>query len=324
MKKLGQEDMNRKINRRKFVETTACVLGGIGFPGIALAGSNFKPIKFGIITDIHYAETPDNTELNRYYRQSLEKVSECVELMNEQKVDFLIELGDLKDQGNPPKEAETLQFLNTIEKTLKQFKGPLYHVLGNHDHDSISKLQFLKAISNDGFYNAINYYSFTRKSFHFIVLDTNYNALGKEYDHGNFDWTDAHLPDDQLRWLKSDLKLHKKPAIVFVHHQLDSLSVADKRHCPDNANLVRQILEDSGHVAVVFQGHYHKGGLSKINNISYYTLKAVVEGSGPGNNNYAIVEIGEDCIVRIKGFRKTKSEDLYPKLTDKLYLRKTL
>ena len=63
-------------------------------------------------------------------------------------------------------------------------------------------------------------------------------------------------------------------------------------------------------MSAVFQGHYHKGGLNKINNIFYYTLRAVVEGSGKENNNYAIVDIGEDSIFRIKGFRKTNSEEL--------------
>jgi predicted phosphodiesterase len=310
MKKLHGEDMNKKINRRKFVETTFCAIGGITIPGIVMAKRKIKPIRFGILTDIHYADAPDNPELNRYFRQSLAKVTECIELMNEQKVDFLIELGDLKDQGNPPVEAETLKYLESIENVLKEFKGPLYHVLGNHDHDSISKLQFLNAISNTGFYNAINFYSFTWASFHFIVLDANYNALGQEYDHGNFDWTEAHIPDNQLKWLKKDLKFYKKPTIVFIHHQLDSPLVPDKRHCPDNASSVRKLLEDSEHVLAVFQGHYHKGCLNKINNIFYYTLKAVVEGSGPENNNYAIVEIDEELKIRIKGYRKTNSEDL--------------
>src|ERR1035437_8250885 len=117
MKKLEYEDMNMKINRRKFVETSALAIGGMTVSGMAFAKSKFIPIKFGIVTDIHYAEAPDNPELNRYFRQSNEKLAECVDLMNEQKVDFLIELGDLKDQGNPPKEAETLQFLDIIEKT---------------------------------------------------------------------------------------------------------------------------------------------------------------------------------------------------------------
>lgn len=310
MTKLPEENMNRKINRRKFVQTSVLVIGGINFPQIVMTGRKYKPIRFGIIADIHYADTPDNNELNRYFRESIGKVAECVELMNEQKVDFLIELGDLKDQGNPPLESETLKYLETIENTLKKFNGPLYHVLGNHDHDSISKLQFLKGISNDGFYNAVHFYSFTRSSFHFIVLDANYDALGHEYNHGNFDWTEAHIPDNQLRWLKSELKFHRKPTIVFIHHQLDSSLVPDKRHCPDNADIVRKILEDSGRVMAVFQGHYHKGGLNKINNIFYYTLKAVVEGSGPENNNYAIVEIDGDLKIRIKGYRKTNSEEL--------------
>ena len=310
MKKLTGEDMNKKINRRKFVETTVSVIGGLTIPGIAMAKRKYKPIRFGIVADIHYADAPDNSAINRYFRESLNKVAECTALMNEQKVDFLIELGDLKDQGNPPVENETLKYLDSIENVLKQFKGPLYHVLGNHDHDSISKLQFLKGISNDGFYNAVNFYSFTRSSFHFIVLDANYNAQGQEYDHGNFDWTEAHIPDNQLRWLKSDLKYHNRPTIVFIHHQLDSPLVADKRHCPDNSDAVRKLLEESGNVLAVFQGHYHKGGLNKINNIFYYTLKAVVEGSGPENNNYAIVEIDEELKIRIKGYRKTNSEDL--------------
>lgn len=302
--------MNRIINRRKFIESTVLVIGGVTIPRINMAKSKFKPVRFGIITDIHYAEAPDRPALNRYYRESLQKVIECTDLMNEQKVDFLIELGDLKDQGNPPTETETLKFLAAIENALKRYKGPLYHVLGNHDHDSISKLQFLKAISNDGFYNAINYYSFTRESIHYIVLDANYDPEGQEYDHGNFDWTKAHVPDNQLKWLKTDLKLHKKPTIVFIHHQIDSPMIVDKRHCPDNADAVRKILEDSGHVVAVFQGHYHKGGLNKINNIFYYTLKAVVEGSGQENNNYAIVEIGEDRMIQIKGYRKTDSQEL--------------
>ena len=40
----------------------------------------------------------------------MKKLSECVDLMNEQKVDFLIELGDFKDQGNPPEKMRLSGF----------------------------------------------------------------------------------------------------------------------------------------------------------------------------------------------------------------------
>lgn len=302
--------MNDKIKRRKFVQTMVTVIGAVSFPQAVLAEGRFKPVRFGMVTDPHYADRPPAN--NRYYRESLGKVSECVDLMNEQAVDFLIELGDLKDQGVAPREDETLGFLSTIEHEFKRFKGPRYHVLGNHDHDSISKQQFLASISNHGFPKAKNYYSFDKNSFHFIVLDANYTADGKAYDHGNFDWKDVHIPDNQLKWLEEDLQSTEKPTIVFVHQQLDSSAFepAHRIHCPDNADDVRKILEDAGRVIAVFQGHYHKGSLNRINNIYYYTLKAVVEGSGVENNNYAIVEIGADQVIRIKGFRKTESQVL--------------
>lgn len=305
--------MQSQINRRRFVETIATVIGGFTLSGSMQAegGARIGPVRFGIMTDPHYAERPPQN--NRYYRDSLAKVAECVELMNEERVDFLIELGDLKDEGVSPNELETLGFLDTIERTLKRFKGPLYHVLGNHDHDSISKQQFLDAITNDGFSRARNYYAYDVKGFHFVVLDANYTADGKPYDHGNFDWRDTHIPDDQLSWLKKDLLDNRsKPTIVFVHQQLDSVAfeASHRVHCPDNADAVRSVLEDAGNVIAVFQGHYHNGSLNKINDIYYYTLKAVVEGSGLENNNYAIVEIGDDQVIRLKGFRKTDSLEM--------------
>ena len=299
-----------KIDRREFVATTVTLLGGIPFSLLKSTKGDFKPIRFGIVTDIHYADRPNPDSSTRYYKESLGKLSECIDLMNQLEVDFLIELGDFKDQGESPKEKETLVFLSTVEKEFRRFNGPRYHVLGNHDHDSISKQQFLDNISNEGFTRASNYYSFNKNSFHFIVLDANYTSQGRAYDHGKFDWTDAHIPEDQLEWLKNDLHTNKIPAVIFLHHRLDTPPV-DKLYCPNNADIVRKMLEDAGNVVIVFQGHYHEGGVSRLNNIHYYTLKALIEGSGSENNNYAIVEIDKDLIVHIKGYRKTESLDLH-------------
>ncbi|MEO5999754.1 MAG: metallophosphoesterase [Chitinophagaceae bacterium] len=302
--------MHKNIHRRQFVATTVTIIAGTCLSGLIQGMDQFKPVRFGIVTDIHYAER--EPQINRYYKEAIGKVRECIDLMNEQKVEFLMEIGDLKDEGSPPDEAQTLRFLDAIEKEFKRFKGPLYHVLGNHDHDSISKQQFLNGISNYGFKKALNYYSFNKGSFHFIVLDANYTAAEKEYDHGNFDWKDCHIPVAQLEWLKNDLSKNKKPTIVFVHQQIDSTAfeVSHRVYCPDNSNEVRKIIEDAGNVGIVFQGHYHPGSLNKINNIHYYTLKSVIEGSGPENNNYAIVEIGKDLVTRVTGFRKTISQNL--------------
>ncbi|PSK84342.1 metallophosphoesterase [Prolixibacter denitrificans] len=288
--------------------TTLSVLAGISFPSFAFGRRRRRKLRIGILTDIHYANREPNLESNRYYRQSLQKVRECVEVMNREKVDFLIEIGDLKDQGDPPDESETLSYLAAIESELQDFDGPVFHVLGNHDMDSLSKIQFLDHITNHGQYDSLNYYSFSDHGYHFVVLDANYSPDGSDYDRGDFDWTKAFVPHQQLEWLKTDLALTGKPVIVFIHHQLDSAKVPDDRHCPVNAAEVRQILEDSGKVRAVFQGHYHAGSFSQINGIFYYTLKAVVDGNGPENNNYAIVELNDEEPIKIRGFRQTKDQ----------------
>jgi len=275
------------------------------FSSMVLSGSDIKPVRFGIFTDSHYADRESSG--TRFYRESIDKLSECIDVMNSENVDFMIELGDFKDQGDPPDEKETIRFLSVIEKEYCRFNGAHYHVLGNHDHDSISKKQFLNGISNTGFSKAEAYYSFNSGHVHFIVLDANYSSDGKPYDHGNFDWTDAYVPLQQLKWLKKDLVVNRKPSVVFIHQRLD-ISDENRIYGPGNAVSVREILEDSGKVIGVFQGHEHAGAMSHINKIPYYTLRGMIEGSGPDNNSYVIVNIDRDLTITVKGFRKAVSD----------------
>ena len=263
-----------------------------------------RTARFGIVTDCHYADA--DAQGTRFYRESLDKLSECVTLMNTQKVDFLIELGDFKDQDKPPVEKNTLSYLQAAEKVLKQFNGPTYHVLGNHDIDSISKIQFLKRLDNTNIDSNRSYYSFDSNGLRYVVLDANYRTDGTDYDHGNFDWTDANIPPKELDWLKKDLAATPGAVIVFIHQLLDgSGSVYVK-----NAAKVRQVLEASGKVLAVFQGHHHSGSYSNTAGIHYYTLKAVVEGQGPDNNSYAIAEVHPDGSITVTGYRKALSKQL--------------
>lgn len=262
--------------------------------------------RFGIVTDCHYADA--DARNGRYYRESLEKLAECVELMNAEKVDFLVELGDFKDEDAKPAEDKTLSYLRAIEQVFQKFTGPTYHVLGNHDMDSISKKQFLSNVENTGIDPTRTYYSFDSEGSHFVVLDANFRSDGADYDHGNFDWTDANIPPGQLEWLADDLTGARGPVIVFVHQVFD----AKDAHQIKNADEARAILKSSGKVAAVFQGHKHKGGYSEMEGIHYYTLKAVVEGSGPESSSYAIVDIRPDGDITITGYRKAEAKHLTP------------
>ena len=261
-------------------------------------------VRFGIVTDCHYADA--DTVGTRYYRDSLDKLGECVEEMNRQRVDFLTELGDFKDQNTPAVEQKTLLYLRAVESVFHKFNGPTYHVLGNHDADSISKVQFLANIENTGIDPTRTYYSFDYNGVHFVVLDANYKSDGADYDHGNFDWTDANVPPAELQWLRQDLAASHGAVIVLIHQLLDGTG----SYYVKNAVEVRQILEQSGRVLAVLQGHFHEGSYSRIEGIHYYTLKALIEGPGPDNNSYAIVEVRPDMNITITGYRKAVSKQL--------------
>jgi predicted phosphodiesterase len=297
------------ITRRTFLKSSVASLASLTVPAISYAingdsKAKQRTARFGIVTDCHYADA--DAQGIRFYRESLDKLSECVALMNTEKVDFLIELGDFKDQDKPPAEKKTLSYLQAAEKMLKQFKGPTYHVLGNHDMDSISKMQFLKRVENTKIDSNRSYYSFDSNGLRYVVLDANFRTDGADYDHGNFDWTDANIPPKELDWLRKDLDAAPGAAIVFIHQLLNGTGSVFVK----NAAQVRQILEASGKVLAVFQGHHHSGSYSNIAGIHYYTLKAVVEGHGLQNNSYAIVDVYPDSSITITGYRKAVSTQL--------------
>ena len=143
-------------------------------------------------------------------------IQDIEEIVKEQ-----LELGDFKDQDKPPAEKKTLSYLQAVEKVLKRFNGPTYHVLGNHDLDSISKEQFLKQVDNTNIDSNRSYYSFDSNGLHHIVLDANYRTDGADYERGNFDWTDANIHPKELDWLKQDLTSTPRPVILFIHQLLD-------------------------------------------------------------------------------------------------------
>jgi hypothetical protein len=302
---------SRIVTRRVFLKSSAAAFAGLAITPFSCSnptgrGRRSGAVRFGIVTDCHYADA--DTVGTRFYRHSLDKLYECVEAMNAQKVDFLVELGDFKDQNSPPVEQKTLSYLQAVESVFRKFDGPTYHVLGNHDVDSISKRQFLTHVENTGIDLRKSYYSFDYDDVRFIVLDANYRSDGTDYDHGNFDWTDANIPPAELQWLRRDLASSCRIVIVLIHQLLDGTGP----HYVKNADEVRQILEKSGKVLAAFQGHHHNGGYSLIEGIHYYTLKAMVEGPGPENNSYAIIEVMPDMRITVTGFRKAVDKHLVP------------
>jgi len=287
---------NAAISRREFLKLGAAA--GLGLAGLLDASAPAK-ISFGIVADIHYADK--DMRINRYYRESIEKLEQCVAAFNESRLAFAVMLGDFIDKA-PDKTVE-LEYLKTIRQVFSRYAGDKHFVLGNHDLTKLSKAEYLAAC---GAVVQNSFYSFDIGGYHFVILDANFRRDGEAYDSGNFKWKDTSIPAPQLKWLEHDLRrTPEAKKIVFVHQNLhDEAGVYGVK----NAKAVRRILEKFGNVLAVMQAHDHKGAYAKINGIHYFTLKALVDGPTLKNNAYAIVTIDSSHRVSIRGYGREKDK----------------
>lgn len=280
-------------NRRRFLQTGVLILAGTSISP-ALAQGAEPMLRIGLMTDLHYADKQPAG--SRYYRETLEKIAAASGQLSEARLDFLVELGDFIDAADAV-DVE-LGYLKTIAKPFAEICDDRHYVLGNHCVDTLTKEEFLGTVGQEK-----SYYSFDRGNFHFVVLDACYRTDGKPYGRKNSVWTDANIPAEELEWLAEDLKQSKKKTIVFAHQRLDN----EGSHAVNNSPAVRKILEQSGRVAAVFQGHSHANDYHQINGIHYCTLRAMIEQSGLENNGFAILEIDANGGLKIEGFKKQAS-----------------
>jgi len=240
------------VHRRDFIKST--LLGGASFvttwPVLAGAAGqeteSLRPLRFGIIADIHKDVMHDADDRLRVF----------IEHMTREKVDFVLQLGDFC----VPKE-ENLGFL----KVWNTFKGPRYHVLGNHDTDDNGQGPTTRERTMAYWGMPARFYSFDRGGVHFVVLDGNDRPADHKSGYPRF------MASDQLEWLRKDLAATKKSTVIFVHQSPERPEDGGLQ----NGAVVRGILEqanrDAGFRKVVacFTGHHHRDYVRQINNIVY-------------------------------------------------------
>ena len=289
------------MRRSEFIRFVAGGIVMLSVGKLPAMAAQRRPLRFGLMTDMHYADRERSG--TRYYRDSMAKIEEAVEEFRRAKVDFLIELGDMKDTTAASEPLPTLRFLDDAERALYRFGGPVYHVLGNHDMDCLTKEEFLAHTRNAGRARGKAYYSFSEGGVRCIVLDANFNEDRTPYARGNFDWRKAFIPKEQIEWLDKELTLHAdEPTLVFLHQMLDSFSDINKDLCVGNAEEVVAVLEQHKQVLAVFQGHHHPGHYSFRRGIHYLTVQGMIEQAAP-TSAYAIVEVEADGTIRVDGFR---------------------
>jgi predicted phosphodiesterase len=285
------------LSRRAFLKSGALWLaaGAISGPAALHAMETEKPaLRIGLITDLHNADKAP--AINRFYREARTKLRESVDHFNRTEVDFVIELGDIIDAAD--RLEDELGYLQAIEAEYARAKAERHYVLGNHCVWLLTKEQFLEHTAAKQ-----TYYSFDRGGFHFVVLDACFRRDGVPYGEKNFEWTDTDIPPEEREWLRKDLRATHQPVIVFAHQRID----VENQYAIKSAPEVRRILESSGRVRAVFQGHSHRNDHREINGIHYCTVAAMVEGSGAENNAYSVLSAFADGALRLEGFRKQAS-----------------
>lgn len=290
----ADEDSLRQ-GRRAFLQNGTLLLAtaAAGNQSFLFADDGKHPLRVGLVTDLHHADKPSAG--TRHYRETLGKLAEAATQFEKDKVSFVVELGDLIDAADSVKTEQ--RYLQTINREFSAISKDRHYVLGNHCVDTLTKAEFL-----DGVEQKQSYYSFDRGEFHFVVLDSCFRSDGEPYGRKNSKWNDANIPAAEMDWLRADLKATRKQTVVFAHQRLDVSNDHGVKNCPE----VRRILEESGKVWAVFQGHSHQNDLKDIGGIHYCTLVAMVEGSGVDNNGYSVLEIAPAGTIRLTGFRKQK------------------
>lgn len=284
------------MKRRQFAQVSSLALGAGLFSGRAMADeAGARPLlTLGLLTDVHYADK--DTRGSRFYRDSLAKGQEAAAFFKEKKPTAVICLGDVIDAAKTVEEETT--YLKAIAKVLDESGVTRHHVLGNHCVATLTKEEFFE---HSGQAVKKGYYSVDLNGVHVVILDACFNKKMEAYERDNFQWSDANIPPAELVWLKEDLAGTELPVVVFAHQRLDL--EPKNHHAVKQSPEVRKILETSGKVKAVFQGHSHKNELHEVGGIPYCTLKAMVEGGGEKNSSYSLLEVFADGSLKLKGFR---------------------
>jgi len=291
------------LHRRTFlVQGTLSIAGAANLSDDLFSQSVDEPVlRIALLTDTHFADkAPQGT---RYYRESLEKLAVITDELAKgelvkKPIDFAVELGDFIDSGGDVENEK--KALRTVNAAFSKIHKHRHYVLGNHCVETLTKEEFLGEVGQEK-----SYYSFDCNGWHFVVLDACFRQDGVPYGRKNADWTDTYLPKEELEWLRADLAATSKPGILFLHQRLDLENL--HAYSVKNADQIRAVLEQSGKVRLVLQGHDHKGGYKEIGGIPYCTLSAVIEGTGQANNAFSLLEITKNADICLRGFFQQKS-----------------
>lgn len=229
--------INQLTSRRDF-------LGALGAASVAIASSRRtdaavrflkRPLKLGIITDLH----------NDVMHDGPERLAAFLSAMETENPDAILQLGDFAVPAK--KNQPVIDAFNEAHPTS-------LHVLGNHDTDGGFTTQQVL----DAWQMPTRYYSRDIDGLRLIILD------GNEPPPDHREGYPSHIGPEQLEWLQGELASHDGPILVFSHQPLAGAWPVD------NAAQVQEVLNSaSDRVLLALNGHSHIDDLVRRGDVGY-------------------------------------------------------
>ncbi len=256
-------------------------------------------VRFALVTDVHLGPPARfGGKLRKLSHEAPRLVRGFVERMNAvERPELVVNLGDVIEDES--REIDRERYASFVE-LLSGLDAERLHVAGNHDmvHLDADDLRALWGHAGP------LYYSRDVGGVHFAVLHT---LETKDVA--------VHLPADQIAWLQGDLARAAAPVVVLVHHPASEMRLDGNRWFEKAPHIcrvaerrdLRRVIEASGKVVAVFNGHAHWNHLDVIGGIPYVTLQSLIENlddDAPGRaaDACAVCDLDERrLVVRVLG-----------------------
>lgn len=301
------------MDRRKFIQNTALLGLGAGIaPGASLLTTKAKPsaIRMAFMSDFH--AKPSATS-ERGMRKALRHVNRL--RLGPQ---FIVNGGDAIMDGMAEDRTSTAEQWEVWNSVLRdENKLPIYHVIGNHDawgwqlKDPTVKSDpmYNKAWAMKEYGMSERYYSFGKKHWNFIVLDSaqeNNGGYIAKIDDVQFAWLEAQLnetPPDQFICIISHIPIVSFCAAMYADENQANGDWRISRALMhvDSRKLI-SLFEKYKNIKCCLSGHIHLVDAVEYKGIHYFCNGAVCGNwwNGPFKGfapAYALFEFDKDGTV---------------------------
>ena len=241
-------------------------------------------IRFAVIGDCHYS-----TAGNYGTRDCLgakQKLCEIIEILNKEKLDFVLSLGDI---GNGNDRSEIPQMLEIF----KTSHHPLRFVIGNHDLCRYTEKEYAELTGMPG-----PFYDFELANYKFIVLNAFEQSMYCPKDSNEYkvyqDFTESHdwlkfqpWPGimtekswDKLENLLIESNEKNQNVIVFSHVPTNGFGGENPTRLIEFQRML-DLLDKFPNVRSYIAGHCHGGDLSVRNGVLHKTVKSICDNPQP-------------------------------------------